>query len=835
MKRHFAFLGVWSALVLLGAGCATQDPSYAFRDDIRHYQHLLAHTEYADATQPETQALPTTPPQVMRPGAEPLYWNMTLDDAIRTALANSQVMNELGGMVLQSPQNVQTLHSPSLAETDPRFGVAAALAAFDAELLLNLNFEKNDRLINNRFLAGTHQLEQDKHNYEAGLRKRSATGTEFTLRHVVDYDANNADGNLFPSSWDTRLEAEFRHPLLRGSGVEFNRIAGPNGAPGAINGVVIARINTDISLTDLEVGLRNLVSNVENAYWDLYFAYRDLDAKRQARDGGLALWRSLSAKQGLPGAEDDKLAQAREQYYRFEAEVENALSGRLVEGTRANNDTSGGTFRANGGVYVAERRLRLLLGLPLNDERTIRPSQEPSLAKVVFDWDSVASESLTRRAELRRQRLTVRRREMELVANQHFLKPKLDAIGRYRWRGLGHDLLDPASGPPLDNAYSTLMSGDYQEWMLGLEFSLPVGFRQAHAAVRNAQLALAREQAVLNEQERQVVHDLSNAITDMERAYKVAQVNLNRRRAALHRLQVLDEKTRQGNVTFVNLTLDAQQRLASAESDFFRSLVEYALAVKNVHIEKGTWKTYHQVFLAEDLTSGSPQGTPVVRQPAVHVEPSAPPAAEGAPAPPPAVQPGPTAAPSPPAPAPNRPQVVPLQNPSPTPAPPTRAPTPAPAARNPPLLDSRANEVAPLRIPTPAPAPQTNAPTPAPAVRNPPLPDSNVNDVVPLWTLPAAPVPQVQAAPQPLPFRGRPLLESNVNDGAPLRLPTPAAPQTKAPRPAPNFWDQPLLESNVNDAVPLRIPSPAPAPQINVPTPAPEVRERSLLESNVNG
>ena len=281
---------------------------------------------------------------------------------------------------------------------------------------------------------------------------------------------------------------------------------------------------------------------------------------------------------------------------------------------RGNNENGSGSFRTTGGVYVAERRLRLLLGLPLNDDRLIRPNQEPSLAKVVFDWDTVVSESLTRRPELRRQRLNVRRRELELLAHQNFLKPRLDAVGRYRYRGLGHDLIDPAGGPFLDNAYQTLASGDYQEWQLGFEFSMPLGFREGHAAVRNSQLLLAREQALLHEQERQVVHDLSNVMSDLDRAYKLAQVNLNRRRAAQQRLQVLDEKARQGNVTFVNLTLDAQQRLASADSDFFRSLADYALAVKNVHFNKDTWKTYHQIFLAEDLTRGLSDGRAVVSQ-----------------------------------------------------------------------------------------------------------------------------------------------------------------------------------------------------------------------------
>ena len=77
--------------------------------------------------------------------------------------------------------------------------------------------------------------------------------------------------------------------------MEFNRIAGPNGVLGLPAGVSLARINTDITLTDFEEGVRTLVSDVENAYWDLYFAYRDLDAKIAGRNRALETWRAVHA------------------------------------------------------------------------------------------------------------------------------------------------------------------------------------------------------------------------------------------------------------------------------------------------------------------------------------------------------------------------------------------------------------------------------------------------------------------------------------------------------------------------------------------------------------
>ncbi len=39
---------------------------------------------------------------------------------------------------------------------------------------------------------------------------------------------------------------------------------------------------------------------------------------------------------------------------------------------------------------------------------------------------------------------------------------------------------------------ATLFNGAYQDWDLGLQFSMNLGFRRELAAVRNAQLQLAR-------------------------------------------------------------------------------------------------------------------------------------------------------------------------------------------------------------------------------------------------------------------------------------------------------------------------------------------------------
>ncbi|QDU97575.1 TolC family protein [Lignipirellula cremea] len=563
-------------------------------------QAVSTDIEYPDVEAPSNAVTAGTGPPITINDDGPLeYWDLSLDEAIRLTLHNSTVLRDLGGAALLQPDTVKTVYSPALTETDGQFGVDAALSAFDASYSAEFFFEGNDRQLNNQFFGGgVRTLKQDLMQLDMDVTKKSAYGTQYTMRQFIEYDNNNSPGNLFTNgAYSVLMDAEVRHPLLQGGGLDFNRIAGPNGQPGTFNGVLIARIRNDISIAEFEIGVRNLISDVENAYWELYYAYRDLDGRVAARDRSLALWRAVHARAvvGGEGGEAKNEALAREQYYRLSEDVQNSLAGRVIEKSRTT------TFRAFGGVQVNERRLRLAMGVPINDGRLIRPANEPATAKVIFDWDQAMVEALTTRAELRRQQWRVKQAELELLASRNFLLPTFDAIGRYRWRGFGHNLLNPnASDVPFDNAYQDLLTGNFQEWQLGFEFTYPIGFRQAHAQIRNAQLKLVREKAVLETQEREIVHDLSTWIAEVERAYVVAQTAFNRRLAAREQLEALDAEyavTRETNT--LDLVLQAQRRMVEAETTFFRVLSEYNLALKQVHFEKGSLLAYNGIQLSE--------------------------------------------------------------------------------------------------------------------------------------------------------------------------------------------------------------------------------------------
>ncbi len=529
--------------------------------------------------------------------------DISLESAIAIALGNRSVLRDLGASVLRAPDQVQTEYTESLQRLDPQESVEAALSAFDTQFYAFGKWQNNDRRFNNRFFGGgANAFKQDTHDYVFQLSKRTPTGAQFSVRSVTDYDANNATGNLTDSAWQTQLHAEARQPLLQGGGLQFNRIAGPAALPGVYNGVLIAKVNSEITSAKFEQGVRDYVSNVINAYWDLYFSYRDADAKRDAMLRSEQTWKSYEAQKSSNRQSGAAEALAREQYFRFRSEYQDAIAGKPSMRTQNGNSTTGGAFAGVGGVQAAERRLRLILGMAINDGTILRPSDDPSIAKIEFDWQSISTEAVLLRSELQQQRLKIKQSEMELLAAKNFLMPSLDFVTLYRLRGLDKNLAGS------DSAISDLASFDLQEYEASLELKLPVGFRQGHLAVRHAKLQVARERAILEQQQRQIMHDLTSMVAECDRAYAQVETNRNRYQAASDALAALETSRQAGLPINFDQLLDAQRRVSESQSRYYAALVEYTIATKNVHLEKGTLLRSSDVLLISDSPSPNDVG-----------------------------------------------------------------------------------------------------------------------------------------------------------------------------------------------------------------------------------
>ena len=501
------------------------------------------------------------------------------------ALQDARTIRSLNAQVLSNPAAVASTEDLSIRSTDPIFGVDAALAQFDANLNATLLHQNNDDVFNNSILGGgATEVVQDLTTANATLSKTTLNGTQINLQSNVVYDNNDNPLSIFPSSYRSFWEAQARLPLLQGRGAEFNSIAGPNAQPGFRNtsGLVISRINNDISATQFEQSVTQFVDEVVIAYWNLYVSYRNLDTAKTARDGSLETWKVVKARfdNDLEGGEADKEAQAREQYFQFQQQVITALNG----------DTRSGTQ----GVLQAEADLRRLIGLPQSDGSVIRPSQEPFAGSVAYDWNVLLQTALLQRVEVRQQLSQINRREVELLASKNFLLPELDAVATFRNNGFG-DQLTGGSGR-FSSAANDSASGDHNEWELGLLLNMPLGFRQAHAGVRNSEFQLVRERQILDEQEKQIAHELGSALRAIEQSTAANKLAYNRMLAAQDAYKARQAAFEADAVT-LDLLLESVRRMAEAQAEFDRTQVNAQLANESVLRESGQLLQHHAVGL----------------------------------------------------------------------------------------------------------------------------------------------------------------------------------------------------------------------------------------------
>jgi hypothetical protein len=211
-----------------------------------------------------------------------------------------------------------------------------------------------------------------------------------------------------------------------------------------------------------------------------------------------------------------------------------------------------------------------------------------------------------RSVELRQQKWRIKQRELELMASKNLLLPRLDATARYRFLGLGEnwwsnngrDFDGVGNTLPGTDAISTLMQGDFQESEVGLNLQFDLGFRRALTTVRQQQLFLARERSVLQDQELELSHQLTEAVRILDTNYTLVQTIFNRRLAAERQVKSVEAAYKNGTVTF-DLLLDAQRRQADAESAYYRALADYNRSIAQVHYRKGSLLEYNNVLLAE--------------------------------------------------------------------------------------------------------------------------------------------------------------------------------------------------------------------------------------------
>ncbi|MCD0458955.1 TolC family protein [Roseiconus lacunae] len=618
--RFAAYLQLVLAIVL-ATGCTPTQPFFINESpDLKHYLDTATSIEYPDVDAPSMpEAVESLPPLTVG-NHDYQFWNLTLEECVGMALQNARFILANGGtsetqqnlaaqFVSGQPGQFGSIYDVALQQTTtqsaalatdgsgnrllPRGAVRAnqiggvedALAEFDAVASGFIDLSTTDRpqnvgsgnSINPQISVGQNTTQQ------AALSKRLATGGVVTLRQQTIYSRNNSQisafSRLYPSDYTALVEAQIQHPLARNRGTYINRIP-----------VMLASMNEDIAIAAYESQVRNLVRNVEVAYWDLYLSYRAVSTATIARDSAQATaqFTKLNLQKGF--ATNQEVSQAVAQYWNLHRRLIGALAGSNLPGDDPR------------GVYGRERALRELIGLAPTDERLIRPIDEPTIARVEFDWWESVAQALYLSPELRDKKYRIKQGELELALAKNQVLPDVNLSFLYRWVGLGDTLGPPdrADRFPADgsSALAELTSGDYQEAQVRLDISMPVGLRREYARIRNAQMTLKSRQDNLADSERLLISQLSDAVAKVASHYSLLQSAANEWQATEQEVDARLLEYRKG-IRDVNVVLQSQQRRAEAQISYYRALTEYNKSINYVDMLKGTLLVNNGITLRE--------------------------------------------------------------------------------------------------------------------------------------------------------------------------------------------------------------------------------------------
>ncbi len=345
-------------------------------------------------------ALAADLPTTARVGVSITEKKLTLSDAIELALRNNLDIE------------IQRSETAKAAQA-----IRAARGVFDPTFRFNPGYAANNTPVGSALQSSTGKLNEHFATENFYFRERlprsgALLGVDFTNSH---YTTNNSFTSLNPY-FSSQLLVSLTVPLLRNREVDRER-----------SDLLIRRKQADISDKDFEVRVIEVISRVQQAYWDLVAAREDVQVQADAVE--------LAARQ---------LAQNRRMV------DSGTLAPIEISASEAEFERRRDTYLSSVGTLTeVENNLKMLL-LPDRhaemwgdqivpvDTRTVEPAETDDVRRAVAD-------ALKHRPELKQVALRKDSNKIDQQYNSNQTKPQVNFVSSYTNAGLGGSVASTAN------------------------------------------------------------------------------------------------------------------------------------------------------------------------------------------------------------------------------------------------------------------------------------------------------------------------------------------------------------------------------------------------------
>ena len=459
---------------------------------------------------------------------------MTLEDAIRLALANNQ-------RIKVSSYNPQIANANVLTQYgrfDPSFNFARSYGETETPGTITP--------------PGVRPLTKTD-DYSLSLDGLMPWGLVYSIGTTAQNQRGNFNG--FSNSYATFGGVTVTQPLLRGFGFGAN-----------LADLRIAKASRGISGWQHRQTVIDTITNVIFVYNTLQEARDSVRIARLSRDNAAQLLDENEKRHKVGDISDADVTQAR-------ARVANREESILL---------------AERSVHDLENQMRLLLGeknFPLDGPPVPTAVLAPA-PDIPVDLAADLKSAYDHRPDYQAARLGVTINRANNSAAWNALLPRLDFVGSYGYGGLD---------PNFRTARTQVRSEDARVYSIGMVVSVPLTFAEGRGRARSAKLTLRQSEADLARLETDIAVSVTAAAGQIETTkQRVAATRL----AFQLQSEVLNneqKKYKAGTTgTSTYFVLQEQEILASAQYEYAHALADQRRAAANYDRELGrTLEQYH--------------------------------------------------------------------------------------------------------------------------------------------------------------------------------------------------------------------------------------------------
>ncbi len=439
----------------------------------------------------------------------------------------------------QSLQSNLNLHverfNPALAKLE----IKKSWGIFDPILSLGLHYQNEEMPLTRQYsiAAGGLEATEDRNIFfSSGLTGKVPWGTEYKFDFTST--RNTSTFNQFNSEYPQNASATLVQPLLKDFGFGSN-----------LAYIRISKNRYKASQLKLKQTMIDLITQVKFTYWDLVFAYQDLEVKKESL----------------------KLSQSLLEQNRARAKI-GTLPGLEVVQSEA------GVAVREETILTAEHEIKdktnqlkslLLKDISSHLEEKIFPQDSPSPLHQKTDPKEAIQTALTHRTDLEQAKIELANQNIFLKYYHNQSLPRIDLEGTLGLNGLAGSF---------GNSWEDLAEGNHPVWGAGLVFKYPLGNRTNKANYSQSKLQIKRSLLEIKRLENAIILQVDTTANKVETFWKRIQAATSSQKFAEEALQAEQKKYEAGTSTSHNV-LEFEEDLAIAKSNKIRIEIEYLKAL----------------------------------------------------------------------------------------------------------------------------------------------------------------------------------------------------------------------------------------------------------------